>query len=153
VQEDNARLQREKQAQEAKTHKSIAKVAAIQDKIAVEEKNVTAARKPRPRPVSRVAIAAENGLPASQAKATAPRRDMAAMQEALDEVGDSGEAMQKKRKQVQKTTHRDAVDVIRATAVSGDLQDRDLDNSGITVALSSCASDADPKGIAGMYVS
>jgi hypothetical protein len=78
---------------------------------------------------------------------------MAAMQEALDEVGDSGEAMQKKRKQVQKTTHRDAVDVIRATAVSGDLQDRDLDNSGITVALSSCASDADPKGIAGMYVS
>jgi hypothetical protein len=66
--------------------------------------------------------------------------------------GDNSEAMQKKRKQVQKTTHQDAVDVIHATAVSGDL-DHDLDNSGITVALSSHASDADPKGIAGMYVS
>jgi hypothetical protein len=50
---------------------------------------------------------------------------------------------------VQKTTHQDAVDVIHATTVSGDLN-RDLNSSA---ALSSCASDADPKGIVGMYIS
>ncbi|KAG1875765.1 hypothetical protein F4604DRAFT_1680644 [Suillus subluteus] len=146
VQEDNARLQREKQEQEAKTHKSIAKIAAVQDKFAVQEKNATAARKPRPHPVGKVAAAAKIVPPASQAKATALKRGVAPTQEALDEAGDSGEAnMQKKRKRLQKTTHCDAVGAVGATAVSGDI-DVDLDNDGITAALSSGASDADPKG-------
>jgi hypothetical protein len=62
---------------------------------------VTAMRGPQPHPVSKAAAgatAAKIGPLASQAKVTAPRRDVATMQEALDEVGDSSEAMQKKRK-------------------------------------------------------
>ncbi|KAG2084605.1 uncharacterized protein F5147DRAFT_782425 [Suillus discolor] len=135
----------QKRRTSAQTHKSIAKVAAVQDKLAVQEENATAARKPQPRLVGKVAAAAEMAPPASQAKATALKRGIGTMQEALDGVDDSGEAnMQKKRKRVQKTAHRDAVRAVHATAASGDL---DLDhNDGITAALSSCASDADLKG-------
>ncbi|KAG1838510.1 hypothetical protein C8R48DRAFT_782378 [Suillus tomentosus] len=74
-----------KQEQEEKTHKNIAKVAAVQ------EKNATAMRKPQPRPVGKVAAAAKMTPPVSQAKATALKRGVAPMQEALDEVDDSGD--------------------------------------------------------------
>ncbi|KAG1883580.1 hypothetical protein F4604DRAFT_1677347 [Suillus subluteus] len=151
VQEDNARLQREKQEREAKTHKGIAKVAAVQDKLAVQEQKATAARKPRPRPVGKTAAettATEMALPPSQTKVTGPKRGAAAKvaeAEDLDEVGDSGEAnAQKKRKRVQKTTHHDAVGAVRG-AVSADTDKNNDVTDGITV-LSSRASDAGPKG-------
>ncbi|KAG1819101.1 uncharacterized protein BJ212DRAFT_1298368 [Suillus subaureus] len=70
----------------------------------------------------------------------------AAEAEDLDEVGDSGEAnTQKKRKQVQKTTHRDAVGAVHGAAVSADTDKNNDVTDGIMV-LSSCASDAGPKG-------
>ncbi|KAG1888050.1 hypothetical protein F4604DRAFT_1915951 [Suillus subluteus] len=151
VQEDNARLQREKQEREAKTHKGIAKVAAVQDKLAVQEQKATVARKPRPRPIGKTAAATtatEMALPPSQAKVTGPKRGAAAKvaeAEDLDEVGDSGEAnAQKKRKRVQKTTHHDAVGAVRG-AVSADTDKNNDVTDGITV-LSSRASDAGPKG-------
>ncbi|KAG2110724.1 hypothetical protein BD769DRAFT_1392187 [Suillus cothurnatus] len=118
VQEDNARLQRERQEQEAKTHKGIAKVAAVQDKLAIREQKVTTARKPCPHPIGKTAAATtatKMALTPSQAKATGPKRGAAAKAaeaEDLDEVGDSGEAnVQKKWNGLKDAAYKGSVSV------------------------------------------
>jgi hypothetical protein len=117
---------------------------------------VTAARKPRPRPVGKTAAATtatEMALTPSQAKATVPKRGAAAKAaeaEDLDEVGDTGEAnVQKKRKRVQKTTHHDAVGAVRGATVSADT---DKNNDVTDGVLSLHASDAGLKGNTATYV-
>ncbi|KAG1737732.1 hypothetical protein EDB19DRAFT_1909494 [Suillus lakei] len=146
VQEDNAYLQREKQEQETKTHKGIAKVAAVQDKLTIQEQKATTARKPHPHPVGKTAAATtatEMALPPSQAKAIGQKRGAAAKAaeaEDLGEVGDSGEAnVQKKQKRVQKTTHRDAVGAVHGAAVSADTDKNNDVTDGITVGLKDVA--------------
>ncbi|KAG2153702.1 uncharacterized protein EDB93DRAFT_1248603 [Suillus bovinus] len=152
VQEDNACLQREKEDQEARTHKGIAKVAAVQDKLAIQEQNVSAARKPCPCPVGKAAAATITmDMAATGLKRGAAAK--AAAEEVLDEVGDGSEAnMQKKQKQVQKTTHHDAVEAVCGTAVPANADNNNNVTDGITVALSLCVSDSGPKGNTSTYI-
>jgi hypothetical protein len=129
VREDNARIQKEKDEQEAKAQKSIERVAVA---LANQQNSAVSSKKPRPRPVPRGRAAAANtpsvnGTSESSVIPTVAQGrgggklggqgqgQVVAPEEMLDNDGDGLEGMvQGKRKRIQKTAHRDAVDTARA---------------------------------------
>ena len=164
VQEDNARLRKEKQEQDDKISNRITRVAVVQNKLAVQESNASAARKPRPRPAHCKAMtvgtaqATDTGPldpPAVQAPATRPKRGAGAATAAAKESdsGSQGQAAGEqsvednniegmgRRKRVRKTAHRDVVDAVRASQLLAD-----------SAVLSPRGSDASPKGNTSTYV-
>ncbi|KAG1852515.1 hypothetical protein F4604DRAFT_1933663 [Suillus subluteus] len=141
VKADNAHIEQANQEKEEKTQKGIERVAAAQEKLSLQQTTTLAPKKPRPHAIPHGGKATPANTPseagpaaADQSSQTPAGSDGGAGSQAqgdaggklqVDEDDEDPGAMQGKRKRVQKTVHRDAVNAARAILASKSPSDAD----------------------------
>ncbi|KAG2105105.1 uncharacterized protein F5147DRAFT_775425 [Suillus discolor] len=100
LKEDKARAEKERDEQDEKTRQAITQVAAAQKKAAIQQKNTVSTKKPRPCLVGKGATTT-----ASSSHAQAVADD--------DDDKDNDSQVLGRRKRIQRTDHRDAVNAVR----------------------------------------